>query len=427
MSDTARHAAVVGAGPAGESAARTLLDAGWRVSVFDEQPRPGGNVGRIRCDAPATALETADEHLALHCGTRVLRVDGDGTVEYDGPHGLAAPRFDGIVLACGAYDFHTPVPGTPAPGVCSAGALQALMKGQGAVPAGRTVIAGAGPFLYVAAAGLLRAGAQVAAVVDRLGLGDYARLAPLGIHAPGDALAFARDQSLLRRRGVRLLRGRRVAAVDDGHALLDDGERLAFDRLGLTEGFAAQSQLPRTAGCELRWHQPGGYFVTITDDWGRSSVPGVLVCGEGQGVRGWRHARVSGELAALALLADRDGCRPGTARARRLLRRRARYARFGAALERALATGRERPAAEAVLCACESVPTAEVESAAALGLRDPSSIKVVTRCGMGPCQGRYCEPHVGRCIERAGGTPRGALNQRGLTRPVTAGELAHEN
>ncbi len=423
----AGHAAVVGAGPAGEAATWALLAAGWRVSVFDEQPRPGGNIGRIRRNAPATPLERGDDRLHLHQGARVLRVDGDGTVEYRGRGGITAPRFDGIVLACGAYDLHTPIPGTPAPGVCSAGALQALMKGQGVVPAGRVMIAGAGPFLYVAAAGLLRAGAQVTTVVDRLGMHDYARLAPLGIHATGDALAFARDQALLRRHGVRLLCGHRLETVEDGHAVLDDGERLAFDRLGLTEGFAAQSQLARTAGCELRWHEPGGYFVTVTDEWGRSSVPGVLVCGEGQGVRGWRHARVSGELAAHALLADREGQVTDATRYRRLLRRRARFARFGEALERMIATGRERPAAEAVLCACESVPAAEVEAAADLRLQDLSSIKVVTRCGMGPCQGRYCEPHVARCIERAGGRPRGALNQRGLTRPVTAGELAHDS
>ena len=39
-------AAVVGAGPAGMAAALALAAAGQRVAVFDEQPRPGGQLLR---------------------------------------------------------------------------------------------------------------------------------------------------------------------------------------------------------------------------------------------------------------------------------------------------------------------------------------------------------------------------------------------
>ncbi|WP_018716678.1 FAD-dependent oxidoreductase [Arhodomonas aquaeolei] len=419
-----RHIAIVGTGPAGGSAAARLLDAGWTVTAFDEQPRSGGNITRVRRDAPATALE---QRLgdALICGAAVLGVTGDGRVTWrEGATGaVREARFDAVVLACGAYDLHAPVPGTPAPGVTSAGALQALLKGHGAVPTGDVVVAGAGPFLYVAAAGLCRAGARVSAVIDRLGLWDYARLAPAGAAIPGNAVEFARDRTTLARHGVTVLRGRGAAAVENGRLRLDDGRRLAFDRLGLTDAFIAQSQLPRTAGCRLRWHAPGGYFVAETDEWGRSSVANVLVCGEGQGVRGWRHARVSGELAALALLGD-AGKRIDTGRARRLLRWRALYARFGEALETRMRAREPVPPAAATVCACESVPLARVDEAVSLGLTDLSSIKVVTRCGMGPCQGRYCEPQVGRAIEQAGAVPRSALNQRTLTRPVGAGEFA---
>src|SRR5699024_7858797 len=93
-------------------------------------------------------------------------------------------------------------------------------------------------------------------------------------------------------------------AVDNGHLVLQSGRRLSFEHLGLTDLFVPQTQLPRTAGCGQSWSAAGGYFVTRTDAYGRTSAARVYVCGEGQGIRGWRHARASGALAAGACLAD---------------------------------------------------------------------------------------------------------------------------
>lgn len=97
---------------------------------------------------------------------------------------------------------------------------------------------------------------------------------------------------------------------------------------------------------------------------------------------------------------------------------------FGQALEAAM-TRREPPLdAAAWACACERVPVAAVREAVAAGLEDLSSIKIVTRCGMGSCQGRYCEPVVGRIIaEHHHATPRGGLTQKVLVRALDVSEL----
>src|SRR5699024_7229104 len=125
-----------------------------------------------------------------------------------------------------------------------------------------------------------------------------------GLWLPGNAVEYARLRATLWRHGVEILRGQAPVAVDNGHLLLQSGRRLAFDHLGLTDLFVPQTQLPRTAGCVQAWSAAGGYFVSRTDLHGRTSEKGVYVCGEGQGIRGWRHARASGELAARACLAD---------------------------------------------------------------------------------------------------------------------------
>ncbi|MBL8705785.1 MAG: (2Fe-2S)-binding protein, partial [Rhodospirillales bacterium] len=74
-------------------------------------------------------------------------------------------------------------------------------------------------------------------------------------------------------------------------------------------------------------------------------------------------------------------------------------------------------------CACERVPVAAVRDAIDQGLEDLSSLKIVTRCGMGSCQGRYCEPIVGRLIAERHRTPRAPLTQKVLARPLDVSEL----
>ncbi len=416
--------AVVGTGPAGEAAARGLIARGVPVTLFDEQPRSGGNISRVLASGPPTSLEALARHsglLALRCGTRVLSVEPGGRVWFDAGQGAEAAEFAAVVLACGAYDLHDPVPGLPAPGVTSAGALQALLKGQGIVPEGDIVIAGSGPFLAVVAAGLVRAGARVAQVLDRLQTRDYLRLAPWGLGIPGNSLEFLQTRALLARAGVRMRHGVGVSEVSAGELLTDQDERIAFDHLGLSERFIPQTQLARTAGCALHYDSMGGYWAVTADDLGRSSVPGVYVIGEGQGIRGWRHAGLSGKRVVPAVMSDLDGRSPRRSPGRW---QRAFLIGFARALEKAQARrARQASRADAVICACEGTRVAAVDEAVALGLADLSSIKVVTRCGMGPCQGRYCEPQVTERIRAAGHTPRGALNQRAFSRPVSVAEV----
>lgn len=416
--------AVIGAGPAGAAATEVLADAGLPVTIFDEQPRAGGNVGRIRVDGPPTTLDrlaASNSQVRLVIGARVLQVGAGGRVEYQRNGAFHAADFRAIVLACGAYDLHYPLPGVPAPGVSSAGSLQALLKSQGIVPSGDVVIAGSGPFLYVAASDLAAAGANVRAVVDRFSHADYSRLALPGMLIPGNAIEYLRRRAVLLRHGVSVLRGQQPTAVDDGNLVLASGRRLAFDHLGLTELMVPQTQLPRTSGCGQAWSASGGYFVTRTDSVGRTSADGVYVCGEGQGIRGWRHAKASGILSARACLADLGmGEEPQPGRNVRIL------TRFANTLERTMRRREpQRFEPEAILCACEKVTVEKVQQATAMGLDDLSSIKVVTRCGMGPCQGRYCEPLMSRVVEQAGNEPRAPLNQRVLSRPITAETFAN--
>jgi hypothetical protein len=87
----------------------------------------------------------------------------------------------------------------------------------------------------------------------------------------------------------------------------------------------------------------------------------------------------------------------------------------------------ELATADTMACRCEEVSIAEVDGALAQGARDLQAIKLLTRLGMGPCQGRNCGPSMALHVAHAaGGGPEamGRINPRPPVRPATVGALS---
>ena len=66
-----------------------------------------------------------------------------------------------------------------------------------------------------------------------------------------------------------------------------------------------------------------------------------------------------------------------------------------------------------MVCRCEDVDRARVDAAIARGARTVNQVKSWTRCGMGPCQGRFCSEATSLLIaaipgirKRPGRSPR---------------------
>jgi NAD(P)H-nitrite reductase large subunit len=112
-----------------------------------------------------------------------------------------------------------------------------------------------------------------------------------------------------------------------------------------------------------------------------------------------------------------------------LLRRREHSRPFADAVASQLAL---RPAQVAsiprdtVVCRCEDVTRAGIESAAAAGARDVNQMKHFTRCGMGPCQGRMCGDVAAEILAQSLKVPRHAVGYwtgRPPLRPVSLADL----
>lgn len=121
------------------------------------------------------------------------------------------------------------------------------------------------------------------------------------------------------------------------------------------------------------------------DDLQQTTVPDVHCAGEPTGIGGLELSLVEGQIAGHAAAGAPDA-------ARGLFAKRKGLRRFAAGMDRAFALRpqlRSLPQADTLVCRCEDVPLGR--------LREHSSwraAKLLTRCGMGPCQGRVCAPAV---------------------------------
>ncbi|MGW0769040.1 FAD/NAD(P)-dependent oxidoreductase [Streptomyces sp. NPDC002676] len=459
------HLAVVGAGPAGLAGALAAAERGVRVTLVDAAAQAGGQFWR----QPATALgarrpqalhhqwrtwtrlrDALDRHrdagrithLTDHHVWCVQRDSDTGVVTV---HALRGPaqdedaqeegvtvRADAVLLATGGYERVLPFPGWTLPGVVTAGGAQAMLKGGLVLPGRRAVVAGTGVLLLPVAAGLVAAGARVAALVEAAGPAALLRRAPELAAQPGKLVEGAWYAGQLLRHGVRALprhtvveahgterlEAVTVAALDrNGRPRPGSSRRIPCDTLAVGHGMLPHTDLAETLGCTL-----SGTDVRV-DDEQRTDVPGVWAAGETTGIGGSSLALAEGHIAGRSIAARLYGRAPdprgwaAAARSRKGLRE------FYAAVDAAYAPPAgwaDQVTDDTVVCRCEEVTAGEVRTAAGtLGAGDLRTVKLLTRAGMGWCQGRVCAP----AVAGVAGCPL-TPGRRPFARPVPLGVLA---
>ncbi|MFK0252022.1 NAD(P)/FAD-dependent oxidoreductase [Streptomyces sp. NPDC090445] len=451
--------AIVGAGPAGLAAAVAAAGFGLRVTLLDAGERTGGQFYRHPAPALGAARPEALHHgwaafaardaalrahaaagrityLPAHHVWTVVPQDKTPTPTWilhavAGPDELPATvRARAVLLATGAYERQLPFPGWTLPGVVGAGGAQAMLKSGLVLPGRRVVVAGSGPLLLAVAGSLAAAGARVPAVVEAAAYTAYAPHLPALLRNPGKLAEGAMYGSALLHRHIRLLTrhavteahgtGRveavTVARLDrDWRPLPGTARRIPCDAVAVGHGLVPQLELATGLGCATRGAADGTAALQL-DALQRTSVPGVWSAGETGGVGGAQLALVEGEIAARAIAG-----RPVPAA---LARRRARLRAFADAMG-----GAHRPGAgwtgwlrdDTDVCRCEEVPAGRIREAVAdLGARDARTAKLLTRAGMGWCQGRMCGPAVAALA--ADGKPE--PDRRPLSCPVPLRHLA---
>ncbi len=406
---------IVGAGPAGIRAAATLVEAGLHPVVIDEGHRAGGQIyrrppaGFVRTPeqlygpeaAKARALHVLFDRLAekgrlTHCPRSSIIAVHEGRLHVLGEGGVQVIGYDRLILATGASDRVAPVPGWQSAGVYSLGAAQIALKAQGVALGRRIVLIGSGPLLTLVGVQLLKAGADVAAVLDtspwRQQMQGFTGLAARPVVA-------LRGLALRARLGGRYHAGVTLEQIEvDASGVTatrwrDAGGRQRItpcDMVGMGWHLRAETHLADLAGCAFAYDGQWQQWLPKIDEMGRAGN-GIYLAGDGARLLGADGAEIAGRLAAAACLADLGYPAPSASAD---LRRLARLKRFARGLARAFpwpaAMVRTLPD-ETVVCRCENVTAGAVREGADFGGGEANRVKSLSRAGMGRCQGRYCQ------------------------------------
>ncbi len=449
--------AVIGAGPAGLAAATIAAERGIEVAVFDQQGAPGGQIYR--------AIESVSEQRAAQLGSEYqrgrqlaadFRASGAAYFPETQVWSLNARREIGLVqrgqartvstnqvlVASGAMERPVPFSGWTLPGVMNVGAAQILFKAHGIVPDDGAVLAGSGPLLLLLAWQYMRAGVRVKALLDLTPMMNHVAALPrlpralLAGHYLTKGMGYKRD---LKRAGVstlhnvRRLRAQGVDSLQSVSFCHNGRERtLQTAQLLVHFGIIPQTQLARLAGCRHYWDDSQLCWRPQLDEWGRSSVNGIFIAGDGGSIGGARSAEHAGRLAALqalhALGRLEGAARDSLARKDRKWMRADLHIRpFLEAFFRIPADALRVADDDTLVCRCEEVTAGQIRAAVADGHLDSNQVKFRTRCGMGACQGRQCAEAVSHIVAAASGKAIqdvGHYRERPPINPLTLGQLA---
>jgi D-hydroxyproline dehydrogenase subunit alpha len=453
------HLAVIGAGPAGLAATVAAASRGVHVTLIDSAPQAGGQFYR----QPAAELRARSPHAlhhqwgtwerlrdALAEGVEAGRVTHltdhhvwlvEGQSGHFTVHSLLGPEqeeaavvvhADAVLLATGGYEKVLPFPGWTLPGVITAGGAQAMLKGTLAVSGHTAVVAGTGPLLLPVATGLAAAGVKVAALVESAHPMDFVRRTRALAAQPGNVGEGAQYAAQLLRHRVRTLvhhtvveahgterlEAVTVAALDRaGRVRRGTERRIPCDTLAVGHGMLPHTDLAETLGCRI-----DGPNVHV-DNEQRTDVPGVWAAGETTGIGGAALALAEGHIAGYSAAARLNGAEPDLRAWAAAAKSRSSLREFFAALDTVYAPPAhwaEQVTDDTVVCRCEEVTGGAIREAVAdLGAGDLRTVKLLTRAGMGWCQGRVCGPAVAGlagCAQAPGRRP--------FARPVPLGVLA---
>jgi len=426
---------IVGAGPAGVRCAETLLAAGIKPILIDENRRDGGQIYRRQPEGftrdYATLYGTeAAKAKALHQSFDRLRsaidyrpdtlvwnlTPGQLCCVSQGRHSTV--DYDALILCTGATDRLMPIEGWQLAGTYSLGGAQIALKNQAVSIGHRVVFMGSGPLLYLVASQYIKAGAEVAAVLDTSPLSLRIKALPKLLARPGLLFTGIKLLAQLYRAKVAVHLGIKPLQVmgDAANGVMGvrfstgSGrvETVQADAVALGYHLRPETQLGDLAGCTMAFDHASSQWWLATDEAGRTSVKGVYAAGDGAKIRGADAAEHAGRLVALALLEDQQLPVDGA------LRDEQQQAlgvmdQFRLGLAQAFPWPSEQAKAlpdSAIVCRCEMISAGELRRTVnEKGACEVNRAKAFSRVGMGRCQGRYCSQAGAEVIAAAAGVP----------------------
>lgn len=318
---------VVGAGPAGLSAAIDAAKQGTKVLIADENLQIGGQLIKQTHKFFGSKYEKAGTRgiqIAVDLEKELKELEKSGNIDlmlnstvigcYEGKKGkhkfaiIKRKNYDSIlyevesravVIATGAMENMLLFPGNDLPGVYGAGAVQTLMNVFGVKPGNKVIMVGAGNVGLIVSYQLLQAGIIVDRVVEAAPIiGGYhvhaAKLRRYGV-------PILTSHSIIEAYGKDKIEGVVIVKLDKNwQPIKGSKEKVACDTVCLAVGLTPSTRLLYQVGVNMEFVPEAGGFVALHDDSMQTTVKGVFVAGDSSGIEEASTAMVEGKIAGVS-------------------------------------------------------------------------------------------------------------------------------
>ncbi|MCX8014398.1 MAG: NAD(P)/FAD-dependent oxidoreductase [candidate division WOR-3 bacterium] len=303
---------IVGAGPAGLSAAQVAAELGAKVVLIDDNPVVGGQLIKqthkffgskshycgVRGIDIARILSEKIKHpnINLMLNSSVIGYYQDnifGVVQLDRFLKIIAPK---IIIAPGAAENLIAFPNNDLPGVYGAGAVQTLMNVHGILPGKRALMVGSGNIGLIVSYQMMQAGIEVVAVIEIMDkIGGYhvhaAKLRRLGV-------PILTSHTIKYAIGKDCVNGAVIVKVNKKLKPIKNTEKtLKVDMICLAVGLTPLSELLYQAGCQINYVPELGGNVAWHNEDMETSKPGIYVAGDVSGIEEASTAMLEGRIA----------------------------------------------------------------------------------------------------------------------------------
>lgn len=308
--------AVIGAGPAGLSAAIEAAKNGVDVTVIDENEKPGGQLfkqihrffGSREHFASMRGFDIGNLLLdnAKKFGVNILLKNTAWGLFPDFNIGISdgvkvdVIEANRVIVATGAIENALMFPGWTLPNIMSAGAIQTMMNIHRVLPGKRVVTIGSGNVGLIVSYQLMQAGAEIIAVVEAMpdvcGYQVHAsKITRMGV-------PIITSSTIVEAEGENSVESVTLAKLDKNFNVIEESSfKVKADLVCIATGLRPMNELGFMVGLKFIYLSDFGGFVPIHDENMQATIDGIYVSGDGSGIEEASTAIEEGKIAGIAV------------------------------------------------------------------------------------------------------------------------------
>ena len=410
---------IIGGGIGGLSAALAASNCGVNTILIDDREKLGGQF----CKQPIIGENaTSDDQVIL--GKKLInKVINNGVKVFTNSsvfaifenkeilaikdNELITFRPKKIIFSTGAYEKGYPVKGWTLPGVMTTGAMQGLLKGYNVLAGKKILMCGNGPFILHVAKELKKGGAIIVAISEKSSkpnIFDYKIMFQLLLNSFKLFLKGIRYLLFLKLNGIPIYYNHEISSIEQNANGLtatimntggNDHKSFEVDCICLGYGFNSSNNMLRYLNCRHDYNSELNCLVTFRYDDLQTTVKDIYAIGDCVKISGAQVAELEGNISGYNV-AESLGYEivPEYLKEKNLCKiKLQKLEKFQNNLWKLYKSNNYNLANlnnEVEICRCEGIKYSTLNNALENGFTSMSELKLKTRVGMGPCQGRYC-------------------------------------